>query len=212
MPDAPRDPDPFRLTRRRFLGYVGPAVAAAGALSLPRGIALAADDEPMVETPSDDEGPFYRGNAPERTDLRVADSASPPLTVEGVVRAEDGKVLPGVLLDLWHADSSGRYDMTTRDFRHRGRLKTDAEGKYRLVTNLPGQYGQGLRPRHIHVKLSGQGLYPLTTQIYFLVRPDRDAPRELVVALTWTGEGKDRRASGRWPVFLSRREEEARRR
>ena len=57
--------------------------------------------------------------------------------------------------------------------RHRGTLKTDAEGKYRFVTNLPGRYGflnGTARPRHIHVKLSGKGLYSLTTQMYFGVR------------------------------------------
>lgn len=204
MADAPRSS--FRLTRRGLLGYVAPAVAAAAALRIPRSVlAGKEEDAPLVETPSDDEGPFYRAGAPERADLRVAGSTSPVLTVTGVVRAEDGKPLPGVLLDLWHADAAGAYDMRSKDFRHRGRTKTDAKGAYRLDTNLPGQYGQGLRPRHVHVKLSGEGLWPLTTQMYFLVRPDRDAPRELVVALAWTGEGKDRRASGVWPVILARK-------
>jgi protocatechuate 3,4-dioxygenase beta subunit len=181
-------------------------VAAAGVLGLPRSAFAGKDDEsPLVETPSDDEGPFYREGSPDRTDLRAAGSTSPTLIVSGTVRAEDGKALPGVLLDLWHADAGGAYDLRSKEFRHRGKLRTDANGAYRLVTNLPGQYGQGLRPRHVHVKLSGEGLWPLTTQMYFLIRPDRDAPRELVVALTWAGEGKDRRATGTWPVILSRK-------
>jgi protocatechuate 3,4-dioxygenase beta subunit len=205
MPADPRPSRDFAFSRRRFLGYLGPAVAVAGTLALPRRLALGGDEAPLVETPADGEGPFYRAGAPERTDLRLAGSASPTLTVSGTVRAEDGKVLPGVLLDLWHADAAGVYDMSTREFRHRGKVKTDAEGRYRVVTNLPGQYGQGLRPRHIHVKLSGDRLYPLTTQMYFMVRPDRDAPRELVVALSWSGQGKDRQAAGTWPVILARR-------
>ena len=55
------------------------------------------------------------------------------------------------------------------------------------------------------MKLSGEGLWPLTTQMYFLIRPDRDAPRELVVGLSWTGQDKDRRAYGTWPVVLARK-------
>jgi protocatechuate 3,4-dioxygenase beta subunit len=175
-------------------------------LALPRRSIFAGESEtPLVETPADDEGPFYRSGAPARADLRVVGSTSPVLTVTGTVRAEDGKVLSGVVLDVWHADASGVYDMATKEMRHRGKITTDAEGRYRFDTNLPGRYGQGLRPRHIHVKLSGDRLWTLTTQMYFLVRPDRDAPRELVVALAWTGEGKARRASGAWPVILSRK-------
>jgi hypothetical protein len=206
------DESRFALSRRQFLGYAAPAVAALGVLRISRpslaGEGEASDDVPSVETPADDEGPFYREGAPERFDVHVEGSTSPSLTVTGVVRAEDGTVLSGVLLDLWHADAGGAYDMRSKDFRHRGKLKTNDKGEYRLVTNLPGQYGQGLRPRHIHLKISGEGLWPLTTQMYFQVRPDRDAPRELVVPLTWTGEGKARKATGVWPVILARKPKE----
>jgi hypothetical protein len=203
------DPSPapsFTLTRRRLLGYVAPAIA--GALALPRALVLGGEEPPrLVETPSDDEGPFYRPGAPDRSDLRVAGSRSPLLSLSGVVRAEDGKALPGVLLDLWHADFDGAYDLSSPAFRHRGRTRTDAGGGFRVETNLPGRYGRGLRPRHVHVKLSGEGLYPLTTQAYFLVRPDRDAPRELVVALRWSGgsRGSPRRATGVWNPVLARK-------
>jgi hypothetical protein len=194
----------FRLTRRRFLGFVAPAVA--GALVLPRSLVFG-EDAPVVETPADDEGPFYRAGAPDRSDLRVAGSRSPLLSLSGVVRAEDGKALEGVLLDVWHADADGVYDMRSEAFRHRGRTRTDAEGRFRLETNLPGRYGQGLRPRHVHLKFEGKGLWPLTTQAYFLVRPDLDAPRELVVPLRWSGgsRGIPRRAIGVWNPILARK-------
>ena len=210
-------PERFRISRRHFLGYVGPAVAA-GILVLPASARrlLAGDAPPsegggLVETPSDDEGPFYRAGAPKRSDLRVVGSGSPPLTVAGVVRAEDGKVLPGVLLDVWHADAGGAYDTESKEYRYRGTTTTDAQGRFRLETNLPGQYGSGRarRPRHVHVKFSGEGLYPLTTQMYFMVRPNLDAPEELVIALTWTGDAKSRAASGVWTPILSRKPAEA---
>ncbi len=141
----------FRISRRRFFGYIGPMVGAAGLLVLPARRLFAGDAPPaegagLVETPPDDEGPFYRSGAPKRADLRVAGSALPLLTVSGVVRAEDGKVLPGVLLDVWHADGGGAYDNESKDYRYRGTFTTDAEGRFRLVTNLPGQYGAGGAP------------------------------------------------------------------
>jgi hypothetical protein len=207
------EPGRFRLSRRAFLGYVGPAVVGAGALSFPRVPAFAGDEKnepspaPLVETPSQDEGPFYRAGAPDRSDLRRKDAGVAVLTVSGLVRAEDGKSLPGVRLDLWHADPSGNYD-DSKEFRYRGVLTSDAVGKFTLVTDLPGRYRDGpfrARPRHVHAKLSGKGLYDLTTQMYFGIRPDVDAPGECVVALEYAGEGKTRTATGTWNPVLSRK-------
>ncbi len=55
------------------------------------------------------------------------------------------------------------------------------------------------------MKLSGEGLYALTTQTYYMVRPNVDVPEELVVPLTWTGDAKSRAASGTWNPILSRK-------
>jgi protocatechuate 3,4-dioxygenase beta subunit len=44
-------------------------------------------------------------------------------------------------------------------------VTTDAQGRYRLETNLPPPY-MG-RPRHIHVKVQRPGGKVLTTQLYF---------------------------------------------
>jgi hypothetical protein len=207
-----RTSEGFLLTRRAFLGRIGPTVAAAGILAAPWRPRLAAADDALLETPSDDEGPFYREGAPDRSDLRVANATTYPMTVSGLVRAEDGKPLPGVVLDLWHADGAGAYDMRTKDFRHRGKVKTGSDGRYAFTTNVPGQYffaDGSKRPRHVHVKLSGDGLYDLTTQTYYMVRPNVDCPEELYVALAWTGEGKDRKATGTWNPVLSRKKKEA---
>lgn len=197
----------FLLTRRGFLGRVGPAVAAAGLVALPWPVRLARADG-LLETPSDDEGPFYREGAPERSEMRLKDDTTYPMTVSGLVRAEDGKPLPGVLLDLWHADGKGAYDNDSKEFLHRGKVRTDKDGKYSFSTCVPGVYrvGNGMaRPRHVHVKLSGEDLYDLTTQTYYMVRPGIDCAEELYVALSWTGEGNDRRATGTWNPVLARK-------
>ena len=71
--------------------------------------------------------------------------------------------MPGVTLDFWHADADGSYDNS--GYRYRGVVTTDAEGRYRLETNLPPPYSG--RPRHIHVKVRRPGGPVLTTQLYF---------------------------------------------
>ena len=73
-------------------------------------------------------------------------------------------------------------------FAHRFFAVTDAEGRYRLETNLPPPY-MG-RPRHIHVKLQRPGGRVLTTQLYF-PGESRNENAALVVRTEKT-EGGDR--------------------
>ncbi len=61
--------------------------------------------------------------------------------------------LANALLDFWQCDDAGVYD--TRGFKLRGNQFTDAEGRYRLDTIVPGLYPG--RTRHIHVKLQPTG-------------------------------------------------------
>jgi protocatechuate 3,4-dioxygenase beta subunit len=82
------------------------------------------------------------------------------------------------VLDFWHADAEGAYDNS--GFRYRGVMTSDAQGRYRLETNLPPPY-MG-RPRHIHVKLIRPGGRVLTTQLYFPGEA-RGADRALIVAM-----------------------------
>ena len=58
----------------------------------------------------------------------------------------------------------------------RGRVHTDAQGRYHLRTVVPGRYlnGAQYRPAHVHVKLRGSGFRPLTTQLYFPGDPYND--------------------------------------
>ena len=114
-------------------------------------------------TPADIEGPFYKAGAPARASLAEAGSKAPRFVLSGVVRSADCKPLADVALDFWHADADGSYD--NRGYRYRGVVTTDAQGRYRLETNLPPPYSG--RPRHIHVKLRAPGVPALTTQLYF---------------------------------------------
>jgi protocatechuate 3,4-dioxygenase beta subunit len=129
-------------------------------------------------TPGDTEGPFYKAGAPARASLAEPESRAEKLVLTGAVRSADCKPLANVALDFWHADASGAYD--NRGYRYRGVVTTDAQGRYRLETNLPPPY-MG-RPRHIHVKAQRPGGKVLTTQLYF---PDewRGANPALVVRM-----------------------------
>ena len=114
-------------------------------------------------TPNDIEGPFYKAGAPARASLAEPGSKADKLVLSGTVRSADCKPLAGVTLDFWQADASGAY--YNRGYRYRGVVTSDAQGRYRLETNLPPPY-MG-RPRHIHVKLQAPGIALLTTQLYF---------------------------------------------
>ena len=134
-------------------------------------------------TPEDMEGPFYKAGAPVRASLAEAGSKAERLLLSGVVTSADCRPLANVVLDFWHADASGEYDH--RGFRYRGVVRSDAQGRYALETNLPPPY-MG-RPRHIHVKAQRPGGKILTTQLYF-PGESRGADRALVVKME-RGEG-----------------------
>ena len=151
-----------------------------------RGIILAGLAYPFVArgqqacglpTPEDIEGPFYKAGAPVKASLVEPGSKAEKLVVTGLVVSMGGcKPLAGVKLDFWHADDRGVYD--GKGFRYRGVVVTDAQGRYRLETNLPPPY-MG-RPRHIHVKTQAKGGPILTTQLYFPGEA-RGADRSLIV-------------------------------
>ncbi len=117
-------------------------------------------------TPSNTEGPYFKPDSPERASLLGSDAQvdGVKLVISGQVLSTSCQPLAGALLDFWQADASGRYDNV--GFALRGRQTTDAEGRYRLETVVPGQYPG--RTRHIHVKVQAPNNGAvLTTQLYF---------------------------------------------
>jgi protocatechuate 3,4-dioxygenase beta subunit len=109
------------------------------------------------------EGPYFKRSSPERSSLLEPGLAGERLVLSGQVLASDCRPVARALLDVWQADADGAYD--NRGFRLRGHLFTDADGRYRLETIVPGLYPG--RTRHIHVKLQPPGGRVLTTQLYF---------------------------------------------
>ncbi|WP_438024026.1 hypothetical protein [Sorangium sp. So ce233] len=125
------------------------------------------------------EGPYYRPHAPERTDLYPRGSTGPVLWFSGTVSDTRCRPIPRAEVEVWHADSQGRYDNDDPSappppsyFRCRGRMTTDSRGRFELRTELPDNYpvaGRSwVRVKHLHFKLFAPGYRPLTTQIFLL--------------------------------------------
>lgn len=108
------------------------------------------------------------------------------IIVRGKVLDTLGAPLPHTLVEIWHANASGRYRHTgdnwpaplDPNFTGVGRTVTDAEGNYEFITVKPGAYpwknhDNAWRPAHIHFSLFGRAFTQrLVTQMYF---PDEDA-------------------------------------
>jgi protocatechuate 3,4-dioxygenase beta subunit len=118
------------------------------------------DDEP---TPAETPGPFFTPNSPLRGSLLEPGIEGQRIVVTGRVFTRECRPVANALLDFWHADDSGEYDNV--GFKLRGHQFTDASGRYRLATIVPGLYPG--RTRHFHVKVQAPHGRVLTTQLYF---------------------------------------------
>ncbi len=124
-------------------------------------------------TTTDVLGPFYRPDAPFRTNINPAGFNGIPLHLSGIIFKEDGKtVFKNCLVEAWQCDKEGLYDILSDDFIYRGAAKTGNDGSYHFITTHPVSYGNIdktlFRPPHIHLRISGSEEYSdLITQVYF---------------------------------------------
>lgn len=103
------------------------------------------------------------------------------MVIHGKVMDEFGRGIPNALIEIWQANSAGRY-IHKRDqhdapldpnFLGAGRCMTDSDGAYKFYTIKPGAYPWGnhynaWRPQHIHFSLIGANITSrLITQMYF---------------------------------------------
>ena len=131
------------------------------------------DDD--CSTTNDILGPFYRENAPRRSDLRIESSKGNQITLKGTVfkstcgHATDAQTIKDATIEIWHCDENGEYDNTTSKFNHRGQQSSDMDGNYTFNTILPGKYlnGELYRPSHIHFRVTHPDTKELVSQIYF---------------------------------------------
>lgn len=114
-------------------------------------------------TPAETEGPYYTAGAPAKSNLNKDVTSGTPLTVTGQVLNQKCQPLKNATIEIWQANASGQYD--NQGYTLRGKVNTDASGKYTFTTVVPGEY-PGRTP-HIHIKVTPAGGKTLTTQLYF---------------------------------------------
>lgn len=99
----------------------------------------------------------------------------------GQVRDSNGRGVPNALVEIWQANSAGRYvhkwdpydAPLDPNFSGVGRRLTDREGRYEFATVKPGPYPfpnhyNAWRPAHIHFSVFGTAFTTrLITQMYF---------------------------------------------
>jgi hydroxyquinol 1,2-dioxygenase len=131
-------------------------------------------------------GPFYVENPPEAplgADVSKG-LRGEPLYVEGSVSSETGERLADAIVDIWHSDSDGFYDVQHPGAEPalRARFHTDAQGGFNFWTILPtcypipydGTVGEMLqatkrhpyRPAHLHFKIMPKGHETLVTHLF----------------------------------------------
>lgn len=122
------------------------------------------------ETTNDILGPFYRENAPEKSDLTFAGLTGNMIYLNGKVMASDCKqAVKDACIEIWHCDTLGEYDHSSPQFKHRGLQKSNENGAYEFKTIMPGKYLNGslYRPSHIHFRITHPEYQELISQIYF---------------------------------------------
>jgi protocatechuate 3,4-dioxygenase beta subunit len=154
-----------------------------------RSNALRAPSNPLIFLPhtlSEVTGPIYgHGEIGETDNDLTRQHAGEPIgeriIVTGRVLDSNGRPVPHTLIELWQANSAGRYVHVSDqhpapldpNFTGTGRTLTDENGGYRFVTIKPGPYPwtnhyNAWRPAHIHFSIFGRAfLSRLVTQMYF---------------------------------------------
>lgn len=103
------------------------------------------------------------------------------IIIIGKVMDEFGRAVPDCLLEIWQANSAGRYIHREEihdapldpNFLGAGMTLTDKNGDYKFTTIKPGSYPWGnhhnaWRPAHIHFSIYGRSFVDrLVTQMYF---------------------------------------------
>lgn len=131
-------------------------------------------------------GPFYvesRPYLPLGSNMSEG-VAGKPLFVTGYVRDVSGAPLPGAVVDAWHSDDEGFYDVQRagQELHMRASFRTDDQGRFWFWSVRPKFYpipndgpvgrmleAQGrhpFRPEHVHFMVAADGRETLVTHLF----------------------------------------------
>jgi len=221
-------PQDHPISRRVLLGAGAGAAAGLVAQRLvgepPAGQACGEETAPQTS------GPFYPAHdrPDEDPDLTHVEGRPDRATgeivyVRGRVLDQACKPVAGALVEIWQANSSGRYDHEQDagnprpldpNFQSWAEMLTDKDGGFRFKTIKPGAYPADdsgwIRPPHIHFRVSRRGYHELITQMYFAGEPlnERDRIREALdpedrerVTVAFQPAGADAESGSRLGLF-----------
>lgn len=205
------------------------SILAAGAGVTATAMTATAMAKLNAVTPANPEGPYYPKHQQndKDTDLTLIEghtdhAEGDVIRVTGQVLDDQGEPVKGALVDIWQANTYGRYhheddpNPAPKDpnFQGWGMVKTDDEGRYSFTTIKPGAYrvdDDWTRPPHIHFKVSRRGFHEITTQMYFsgevLNEPDAlllSVAEETRDSLVVDFQEVDGLSSGHFPIVLAR--------
>ena len=157
-----------------------------------------------TETASALLGPFWRMNSPPTENggsIVRSETPGPALFAACRVTDPEGRPLPAVEVDVWHASPVGFYenqDESQADMNLRGKFTTDADGRFSFRSVKPAGYpvptdgpvgdllrAQGrhpYRPAHLHVLAYKPGYKTLITQVF--VDDDQHLETDVVFGVT----------------------------
>ncbi len=139
----------------------------------------------LKQTPSQTAGPFFhyalvpgQSGYPSFRGLgepKLADAtiAGEHIRVTGRIVDGQGQPMSDALIEVWQADSAGRYAHpadargSNSPFKGFGRTCTDADGVYVFETVKPGAIGDGQAPHIALVLFTRGGQNHLYTRVYF---------------------------------------------
>ena len=182
----------YSKSRRAFL-----MKSFSGVLAGYTTVSLGKQKIPLNITPHETSGPFYPVTDQEDKDYDLTQISGKNKSAQGeVIWLEvevidlDGKPLKNATVELWQANSVGRYRHpfdsnqapVDPNFQGWAIVKTNDKGIVKFKTIFPGAYpasSDWVRPPHIHFKLYKEGYQELTTQMYFPGEPLNDKDRLL---------------------------------
>jgi hydroxyquinol 1,2-dioxygenase len=173
-------------------------------------------------TPTTVLGPFYVQGVEERPlgSVLAAGVAGEALHVSGQVTSAGDGPIAGALVDIWHSDADGFYDVQRPEGEApelRARFRTDAQGRFHFWTIAPTAYPvptdgpvgrmleatgrHPMRPAHVHFMIEAPGHETLVTHVFAAGDPylDSDAVFGVKDALIreFTTEGPGAAPDGR---------------
>jgi len=163
------------LTRRTLL-----KASAAGAVAWAGALASGSDCDATIYR---GDGPFYpQQEIPASFDLTALTGGSgrangQVLYVFGTVRDRECQPVAGARVEIWQADTEGRYKHEGQrhsgpldpNFQYFGQVQTGSDGHYLFKTIVPATYRVGglNRAPHIHYKVKSEPHRLLSTELYF---------------------------------------------